>query len=145
MSLSLIIKIISGIVAIGTLITLTFQMHKIEDLKAERDSWKDDYNTASAVAKANESAVLDLREKNQKMQEALVEWKHGYESIDYKLRRIDTNVNKLKTENEDIRTLLATVVPCELWNQLFPTSLECPHTNTDRVDRNPDNPIPTNK
>lgn len=93
------------------------------------ERWERDYRVAKATSDRNAEAAKVLASKIEKLDTDLVEWKAKYDVAAKKTRAVEAKIRKLEQSNAEIRSLLDTAVPCELWTQIWPESRLCAPAN----------------
>ena len=93
------------------------------------ERWERDYKVAKATSDRNAEAAKTLAGKIEKMDADLVAWKAKYDVATKKTRAVEAKIRKLEQYNAEIRSLLDTPVPCELWTQIWPDSRLCAPAN----------------
>lgn len=101
----------------------------LQEATSASERWERDYKVAKATNDKNAKAALRLVDKIDKLDESLVDWKAKYDVAAKKTRDAEARIRKLEQSNAEIRSLLDTPVPCELWTQIWPESRLCAPAN----------------
>ena len=117
-------------VIIGVLVWYGISVHN--DLRAaEKESleWKQSYKTTADNLSKSEASIKQLTAEQRKIENLLVERETEVQQLTTDLSNAKKRIVALGRENETIRELLATVIPDELWDQIW--SSGCADSNTD--------------
>lgn len=101
----------------------------LQEATSASERWERDYKVAKATSDRNAEAAKVLASKIEKLDSDLVEWKTKYDKAAKKARAVEAKIRKLEQSNAEIRSLLDTPVPCELWTQIWPESRLCAPAN----------------
>ena len=97
--------------------------------KTEADKWKANYEQAAQVNKKNQTELEGLRKDASKFAGILKDREQKIDAINQEVLDKEAEVERLRRENEQIRTDLEYVISCGLWRQIFPSSALCPDPN----------------
>ena len=101
----------------------------LQDATSASERWERDYKVAKATSDRNAEAAKTLAVKIEKLDTDLVAWKAKYDKAARKTRDAEARIRKLEQSNVEVRSLLDTAVPCELWAQIWPESRLCAPAN----------------
>lgn len=101
----------------------------LQEATSASERWERDYRIAKATSDRNAEAAKTLAGKIEKMDADLLTWKTKYDAAERKTRAVEAKIRKLEQSNAEIRSLLDTPVPCELWTQIWPESRLCAPAN----------------
>lgn len=95
-------------------------VRSIGEYKGIVASWESKYSAAVDAQKKSEETITQLREERTALMTDLVEWKRQYAAIDKKSKVTRQQVRNLEAKNDEIRNILRTRVPNDVWRLLFP-------------------------
>lgn len=101
----------------------------LQEATSASERWERDYKVAKDTSDRNAEAAKTLAGKIEKLDTDLVTWKAKYDVATKKTRAAEAKIRKLEQSNVEVRSLLDTVVPCELWTQIWPESRLCAPAN----------------
>lgn len=101
----------------------------LQEATSASERWEREYKVAKATSDRNAEAAKVLASKIEKLDSDLAAWKAKYDVAAKKTRAVEAKIRKLEQSNAEIRSLLDTPVPCELWTQIWPESRLCAPAN----------------
>lgn len=101
----------------------------LQDATSASERWERDYRVAKDVSDRNAEAAKTLAVKIEKLDADLMTWKTKYDKAARKTRAVEAKIRNLEKTNVEVRSLLDTPVPCELWTQIWPESRLCAPAN----------------
>ena len=101
----------------------------LQEATSASERWERDYKVAKATSDKNAEAAKTLVSKIEKLDADLLTWKAKYDVAAKKTRAVEAKIRKLEQSNAEVRSLLDTPVPCELWTQIWPESRLCAPAN----------------
>lgn len=118
------ILVLVGIVILG-IIFGTGWMLKAQQNTIEK--WEADYGLLKINLEKSENTVINLTREREDLLETLKIWKEKYEKITRENDNAREQIRNLQKANAEICEFLASNIPDDLWNILFPQNGNAPY------------------
>lgn len=92
--------------------------------KADLAAWENKYTTAVTAQKQSEETIAKLRQDQASLMAELEAWHQQYDAIDRKNTAAQRRIRALEAQNAEIRDILRSRVPDDLWRLLFPRPVQ---------------------
>lgn len=92
----------------------------LADKKQALIVWETKYTAAVDAQKESEKTIAQLQQSYSSLLSEVEEWRMQYEAIDRENTDAQRRIRKLEAQNAEIRDILRSRVPDDVWRVLFP-------------------------
>ena len=105
---------LAGILWIGFLSTTDYIKRNAQ--------WESEWTKAKGMNEELAKALESFHNERKNMDVVLNAWKHQNDKSQKEIADAKTRIRALEESNSQIRDILCTVIPSELWDEVFPSS-----------------------